>query len=139
MLWHAATLVREHRGDGHVAALTDAGLHPCEAHISQVAASGAGIETIQPYRGWGDDDWEMGTERLRARGWLDPDGQLTAGGRAGRNAIEAATDRLAAEPLDHLGADDTARLIELLGPIENELARNDAIRYPNPIGVTRPL
>jgi hypothetical protein len=138
MLWHAATLVREHRGDGHVAALTAAGLHPCEAHLSQVAASGAGIETIQPYRGWGDDDWAMSVDRLRARGWLDGNGELTAEGRTGREAIEDTTDRLATEPLDRLGAERTARLIELLGPIENALARNDAIRYPNPIGVPRP-
>ena len=137
-LWHAATLIREHRGDGHVVALTAAGLDPCEAHISQVVASGAGLASIQPYRGWSDDDWAAGVERLHERGWLDSDGQLTAAGRAGREAIEDLTDRLAAEPLDRLGAERTARLFELLAPIENELARNDAIRYPNPIGVTRP-
>src|SRR5205823_1452504 len=108
-LWHGATLIREHRGDGHVDALTAAGMHPCESHVSQVAARGAGLASIQPYRGWGDDDWAMGVERLRARGWLSTDNTLTTEGRAGRDAIEATTDRLATEPLDRLGAEGTAR------------------------------
>jgi hypothetical protein len=139
VLWHAATLIREHRGDGHVAALSVAGLHPCEAHVSQVAASGAGLETIQPYRGWADADWAMGVEQLRSRGWLDDDdGHLTPQGRAGRDEIEATTNRLAMGPLERLGTEGTAHLLALLAPIADRLVRTDAIRYPNPIGVPLP-
>ena len=137
-LWHAATLVREHRGDGHVAALTTAGLHPVEAHLSQVAASGAGLDTIQPYRGWGDDDWALGAELLRARGWIDGEGRLTERGRAGRDDIESTTDRLAEAPLERLGPARTERLLELLAPIADVLVRTGTIRYPNPIGVAQP-
>jgi hypothetical protein len=55
-LWHAATLVREHRGDGHVAALVTAGIEPCEAHVLRLAVDGSPPESIRPYRGWGDDE-----------------------------------------------------------------------------------
>jgi hypothetical protein len=138
VLWHAATLIREHRGDGHVAALVAAGVDPCAAHVTQVAASGAGLESIQPYRGWSDDDWAAAIDRLRARGWLDPAGALTAAGRSARDHVEATTDTLATAPVAHLGARDAARLLELLQPIARELSRRDAIRWPNPIGVPRP-
>jgi hypothetical protein len=137
-LWHAATLLREHRGDGHVVALTAAGIDPCEAHVTQVAASGASPETIQPHRGWSDDDWVAATERLRSRGWLDGDGQLSAEGRAGRRQIEDTTDRLATEPVDRLGPERTELLFELLAPVASRLVEAGAIPYPNPVGVPAP-
>lgn len=137
-LWQATTLVREHRGDGHVAALGVAGFDPCEAHVTQAAASGASPETIQPYRGWSDDDWAAATDRLRARGWLDRDGTLTGEGRSWRDRVEHDTDRLAAEPAERLGEERTARLLELLAPLTARLARTGEIPYPNPIGVPAP-
>ncbi|HSO96696.1 MAG TPA: hypothetical protein VLV81_11715 [Acidimicrobiia bacterium] len=137
-LWHAATLVREHRGDAHVAALTVAGLDPCEAHVTQTAASGASLETIQPYRGWADADWRDAAIRLQERGWLDAAGQLTEAGRAGRAAVEHDTDRLAAAPLERLGPGERDRLLGLLESIVAPLIRSGAIPYPNPIGVPAP-
>lgn len=134
-LWHAATLLREHRGDGHVVALAAGGLDPCEAHVAQIAASGAPTDSIQPYRGWSEDDWGAAVDRLRARGWLDGD-RLTERGREGRDAVEDATDRLAQEPVDRLGTDGYARLFELLSPVVAALARTGTVPYPNPIGVT---
>jgi len=138
VLWHAATLLREHRGDGHVAALCSAGLDPCEAHVTQVAASGASPDTIKPYRGWGDDDWSAATERLRIRGWLDAGGRLSAEGRAARQEIEDATDRLAADPMEHLGPERVQLVLELVAPITARLTETGAIPYPNPVGVPRP-
>jgi hypothetical protein len=35
--WHAATLLREHRGDGHIAALVAAGLSGIDALVTHVA------------------------------------------------------------------------------------------------------
>ncbi len=137
-LWHAATLLREHRGDGHVAALLVAGLDPCEAHITQVAASGAGRETIQPYRGWSDDDWDAAVDRLRARGWLDAEGRLTGQGRRARTRVERDTDRLAGEVTDRLGAEVAIRLLDALRPIAGQLVDTGAVPYPNPIGVPKP-
>jgi len=137
-LWHATTLLREHRGDGHVAALAVAGLDPCEAHVTQIAASGASPDTIQPYRGWNDDDWSAATERLRARGWLDDDGRLTADGHAGRARVEHDTDRLAAEPVDRLGDQGLATVLGVLAPLAAQLVDTGLIPYPNPIGVPAP-
>jgi hypothetical protein len=137
-LWHATTLVREYRGDAHVAALTVAGLDPCEAHVTQTAASGASLETIQPYRGWADADWADATRRLLERGWLDQAGRLTEAGQAGRAAVERDTDRLAAAPLERLDSDARDRVLGLLETIVAPLVRSGAIPYPNPIGVPAP-
>jgi hypothetical protein len=137
-LWHATTLVREHRGDAHVAALTVAGLDPCEAHVTQTAASGAPLESIKPYRGWTDEDWRDATTRLRERGWLDPEGQLTDAGKAVRSAVERDTDRLSAAPVERLAPDERDRLLGLLASIVAPLVRSGAIPYPNPIGVPAP-
>lgn len=136
VLWHATTLLREYRGDGHVAALVVGGLDPCEAHVTQIAASGAAPESLQPYRGWTDDDWGAARDRLRERGWLDADGALTPEGRACRQDIEDETDRLAAAPVEALGEDSVDLLLTLLGPIVAGL--DDTIPYPNPIGVPAP-
>ena len=137
-LWHATTLLREHRGDAHVAALTVAGFDPCEAHLTQIAASGAPLETIQPYRGWSDQDWRDATSRLRDRGWLDDAGALTVSGRSARDDIERDTDRLAAEAIGHFGGDELVRLFDLLTGLVTPLVDSTAIPYPNPIGVPRP-
>lgn len=137
-LWHAATLVREHRGDGHVVALTAAGLDPCEAHASRLAADDSPPDSIQPYRGWSDDDWHAAAERLRRRDWLEKDGTLTRAGATIRQRVEDETDRLAATVVDALGDDGFARLRELLTPIAERLRASGVIPYPNPIGVPPP-
>jgi hypothetical protein len=137
-LWHGATLLREYRGDGHVTALAGVGLDPCESHVTQIAASGAPPETIEPYRGWSTDDWQAASERLQSRGWLDSDGRLTAEGCAVRDRVEADTDRLASEPLERLGPPGFERLIDLATPVASRLANSGTIPYPNPIGVPDP-
>jgi helix-turn-helix protein len=137
-LWHAATLLREHRGDGHVAALCAAGVGPCEAHVTQVAASGASPDTIKPYRGWSDDDWTMAIEQLRKGGWIDGEGTLTAAGWDRRQEIEGVTDHLAAEPLDRLGPERAGLLLEFLAPVTATIVETGLVPYPNPIGVPAP-
>lgn len=137
-MWHAATLLREHRGDGHVQALAAAGFDPCESHITQVAAAGTSLDRIKPYRGWAEADWRAARRRLRARGVLDGRGRLTALGRQTRAGIEAATDRVASAPLERLGEAGSARLVELLTPLATRLGATGLIPYPNPIGVPRP-
>jgi hypothetical protein len=136
-LWHATTLLREHRGDGHVVALTEAGLDPCEAHLTQIAARQAPLESIAPYRGWEDEDWKAAEERLRSRGWLDGDGGLTAEGTADRQAIEDTTDRLASQPWSDGDAPSLDTLVGLLEPPASAVVANGTFPYPNPIGVPR--
>ncbi|HVT78735.1 MAG TPA: hypothetical protein VHD87_16970, partial [Acidimicrobiales bacterium] len=72
--WWAATLIREHRGDGHIAALVDAGIGPCEALVLQSTYTAIPRETLQGTRNWPDDEWALGVESLIERGWLEPDG-----------------------------------------------------------------
>ncbi|WP_418960081.1 SCO6745 family protein [Streptomyces tritici] len=112
--WHATTLLREHRGDAHLAALLSAGLDPVEALVSHTATGkGMSPRWVLSSRGWRRADWEAAAERLRERGLLDAEGELTEAGVALREEIEEHTDRLDAAPYEHLGADGVERLSEL--------------------------
>ncbi|MEV8107986.1 hypothetical protein [Streptomyces sp. NPDC088135] len=112
--WHAGALLREHRGDGHIAALLTAGLDPLEALVSHTATGkGMSPRWILATRGWGSDDWDAACERLRGRGLLDAEGELTEAGIALRTELEEATDRMDAAPYEHLGAAGVERLTEL--------------------------
>lgn len=137
-MWHAATLLREHRGDAHVRALSAAGFDACESHITQVVAARTSLDRIKPYRGWAEADWSAARRRLRARGLLDSRGRLTAHGRQTRAAVEAATDRTASVVLERLGDAGTARLLELLTPLVTRLSGTGLIPYPNAMGLPRP-
>ncbi|MFJ9086647.1 hypothetical protein ACIRL3_29910 [Streptomyces sp. NPDC102384] len=114
VLWQAATILREHRGDGHLAALLVAGLDPVEALVSFAAIGAAPQETFAS-RGWSEKEWSAARERLVERGLLEPDGTATEAGRALRATVERHTDELAAAPWRALGAADTGRLADLLG------------------------
>jgi hypothetical protein len=137
-LWWAATVLREHRGDGHVTALVHAEVGPCEALVL-ASATGTygpdGAALLRSSRQWSEDDWAAATGRLAARGWLDDDGSLTGAGRAGHQAIEAATDRLADQAYDHAGDADVDALAAALTPVARRLAGAGTIPVPNPIGL----
>ena len=113
-LWHAATLLREHRGDGHVAALLAAGLDGLEALVTHTA-TGRGMtpKWVFTTRGWNQEEWDAASDRLRDRGLLDDAGELTEQGVALRDGIERETDRMDEAPYAHLGAEGVARLTEL--------------------------
>ena len=112
--FHAATLLREHRGDGHLAVLMSAGLDGLEAVVTHTA-TGKGMtpKWVFGTRGWSRQDWDAATGRLQERGLLDEAGELTDRGVALRAEIEAETDRLDRAPYQHLGAEGVARLTEL--------------------------
>jgi hypothetical protein len=136
-LWRAATVLREHRGDGHVAALVAAGIDGCEALALRVAVDPVlGREQLQAVRGWTDEDWAAAAGRLRDRGWLDAGGAATAGGRAAHRAVEAATDLAAARPWARLGSSAAAELAGLLTPLTTACAA--VLPIPNPVGVPAP-
>ncbi|MFE7626091.1 hypothetical protein [Streptomyces sp. NPDC057509] len=112
--WHAATLLREHRGDAHLAALLAADLDPVEALVSHTATGkGMAIRWILATRGWRRADWEDASARLRERGLLTAEGELTDAGTALRKELEEATDRMDLGPYEHLGGPGVARLTEL--------------------------
>jgi hypothetical protein len=128
-LWHAATALREFRGDGHVAALLAGGIDGCEANVL-AGALGLTPPEQRDYRGWTEEEWAAAAGRLRARGLLG-DGGVTPEGRAGRQVIEDVTDRLARPPLDALGPDGTARLTDLLRPLAHGIIEAGAVPFPN--------
>jgi Helix-turn-helix family len=136
-LWHATTLLREHRGDGHVAALVANDVGPCAAHVLRLAATGAPPTSIEPYRGWDADDWAATADELRSRGWLDAGGGITAAGRAVHGRVEAATEGAAAAFVAGLDGAAVEALVDALRPLALRLG-DGLIPYPNPMGVPRP-
>jgi hypothetical protein len=134
-LWWAVTCLREHRGDGHVAALVHAGVDGCEAHVTLVASGAVARSTLQPNRGWTDEQWAQAVDRLRSRGWLDGTEGPTATGAAAREQLERDTDRMAQEPWRRLGTDRTERLAELLGPLSAAIVSSGVVPVQNPIGL----
>ncbi|MCC5952588.1 MAG: hypothetical protein JJU45_10890 [Acidimicrobiia bacterium] len=118
VLWHAITLLREFRGDGHLAALVVAGLDGPEALVTHEAAGEAALPPglLQATRGWSDDEWSAARDRLRAKGLLTDEGRLTPDGADLRAEVEEHTDRVALAPWETLGAEGTERLRGLVRP-----------------------
>jgi hypothetical protein len=134
-LWHAATVLREHRGDGHIAALVHAEVNGCQALVLRDALYG-GRDQLQPNRGWTDAEWDAAGRELVERGWLDHDGRPTAEAAAVHRAVEDHTDRLAAQPWSALRPIDLTQLVDLLAPLAGAAAV--VVPYPNPIGLPSP-
>jgi hypothetical protein len=134
-VWQAATTLREHRGDGHVAALVTFGLDACEV-LAWRCGLDLSREVLQPARGWTDDEWAAAQARLAERGWLDTAGRATEAGRRALRDIEEVTDRAAEGPWQALGAAGTARLDALLAPLAR--ACRAATPAANPIGLPAP-
>ena len=136
-LWFACTALREHRGDGHVACLTEAGLDGCEANVLSAAVGAVNGEVQKSFRGWSDEEWSEAEGRLEERGWINGGG-LTNAGREVKEGIEAATDRLAAGPYEALGERGSTRLAALMAGFTSGLIESGDITYPNPMGLTAP-
>jgi hypothetical protein len=117
VLWHAISLLREYRGDGHIAALVTEGVGPVEALVLHAATGEVPRVALQTSRAWDDDAWEAAVSGLEARGWVTADGSFTDAGRAHRTRVEDLTDELALAPWRHLGADGCARLRDLVRPM----------------------
>jgi Helix-turn-helix family len=135
VLWHAATLLREYRGDGHVACLVHAHLDACEAHLLAMASGVTTQEILQLSRRWTDQDWAAARARLQQRGWLDAQGGLTPTGAAAKRHLEEHTDTLAAPPLDVLSEVQQARLIELVQSLGRQIVHAGGVPFPNPMGL----
>jgi hypothetical protein len=122
-LWHAANMLREHRGDGHVVALVSEGIGGTEAHV--LSALHMGIYPAESFgrihhlpRPYLDEVMDG----LRNRGLLDASGRLTDTGRATKARIESLTDALAEAPYEGLAPLERDELISVLEPISKRLA-----------------
>ena len=115
MLWHAQTLLREYRGDGHVALLFTEGLDGLGALITHAATGGIPAEALRTTRAWSEQEWAAGVERVRDHGWLadGPGLALSEAGLRRRQSIEDRTDQLAVYPYEAIGGQGCQRLAEL--------------------------
>jgi hypothetical protein len=136
-LWHGCTLLREHRFDGHVAALLSEEVDGCAANLTLAATGVVGAEQLRGFRGWSEEEWAAAAERLRHRGWLDADGRLTVAGATGRQRLEDLTDRLAGGPAETLGAAGCERFDALTAELGDRILAGGGLPFPNPIGLTR--
>jgi hypothetical protein len=126
-LFHAVTILREHRGDAHVAALTLAGYDPIEALLTHLAGGEVALPDtlLQATRGWTDDEWADGHEQLKRRGHFEDteDRVLTELGLEVRDQVEAATDRAAQRPWSALTEEEAGRLLDISRPFTKVVAK----------------
>ena len=135
-VWQATTTLREHRGDGHVAVLTEAEVDGCEAHVLYAATEGIDPIVLRDNRGWSAADWDEATDRLQRRGLLES-GQPTPAGRELRELIERRTDELAAQPYETLDDEELDHLLRMLHRIAGPISASGEIPFPNPMGLPR--
>ncbi len=137
-LWQNCTTLREHRGDGHVAALASAGIDGCEAHLLIAAEHGWQPDVFFDNRGWSGEQQQHARTRLAERGLLNESG-LTTEGAALRSHVESTTDLRAAEPYERaLHPDRRAELLAELERVADDIIRSETIPFPNPMGLPRP-
>jgi hypothetical protein len=133
-LWQATSVLREHRGDAHIAVLVARGVTPMQAHLIKIGSGEADDGVLRTARGFGEDDWAQTRESLRADGILDADGALTERGAAEHARIEQATDVASVQPWHRLGSADTERLLGLLCPMAKTMMA--ALPTVTPVGLT---
>ena len=130
VLWHAQTLLREFRGDIHIAAMTAEGIDGCEALVTHAATGDITRAILQGSRAWSDDQWDAAVESLRAKGHLDADGAFTEQGPPSRQRVEDQTDAGALVAYAVLGDDGCQRLRSFAGRCRR--------RSPPPVPFTLP-
>jgi hypothetical protein len=133
-LWQLATTMREHRGDGHVAALMSAGLSGLDALHLQLPVSKFDSEAIRQVRGWSPEAWAAAGESLVERGLLSPDG-LTAEGEALLDSVEKATDSLAWQ--GGAWSEPVSAVVEVLASSVAAVWDSGLMPVANPIGISR--
>ncbi len=134
-LWRHSTCLREHRGDGHVAALTTEGIDGCAAHVLMTAIKGVDDGMMRQFRGWSEEEWADAVARMQERGFHDGD-TVTAAGRECHARIEAHTDELAAEPWNELDDAEIDRFEQRMIALYPRIS-DGGLPYPNPMGLPR--
>jgi hypothetical protein len=125
VLWHAQSILREFRGDGHVAQLVVCGLSGLEALVTHAAAGDVPAHLLRSTRGWPGDAWDGAVAALQERGWLERGEELrfTRWGGEQRQSLEDGTDALAAAPYARLGDERCAELRALVRPWSTTFAQ----------------
>ncbi|HKI41350.1 MAG: hypothetical protein P4L48_12320 [Mycobacterium sp.] len=136
-LWHAATLLREQRGDAHVAALTAAGISGRESNVLHAAAGGLPRDYIARTRDYDEAAWRHQEQSLAERGLLREDGSLTSAGRKLKDRIEFTTDALGLSALDALNDDEVETLFQTLTPITRAVIAGGDVPALTPMALRR--
>ena len=116
-LFHAASLLREHRGDGHIVALTVAGVGRLECHALFALSMDMPAEKFGRIHHLPQPQLAAVVGGMRDRGLIGEDGWLSEQGRAAHQRVEALTDSLAVAPYDGLGPGELDELMALLEPM----------------------
>jgi hypothetical protein len=135
-LWHAVTLLREHRGDGHVAVLSTLEVSGRESNVLHAAAGRVPKEQIMRSRDYDDEQWRHYRDRLTRRGFLDGD-ELTDAGRNLKQRIEDTTDKLALSALAGLDDGEVETLFRTLTPITRKVVSAGDVPATTPMGLSR--
>ena len=136
-LWHATTLLREHRGDVHVAVLAAAGVSGRECNVLQAAAGVIPRDYIAIARDYDDASWRHHEQQLAERGLLNDDGSITAAGQELKDAVESTTDALALLVLDALSDDEVETLFQALTPITRAVVAAGDVPARTPMNLRR--
>lgn len=129
-LWQLLTVIREWRGDAHVASLVASDLSPIEALVLHACTGQVDGEVLRTSRGWDEPTWQAGIDSLRTRGMVQPDDvTFTDGGRRFREGVESMTDRASQRLVDAIGEDGTHRLCDLLRPVRDALLEAGAFPF----------
>jgi hypothetical protein len=120
-LWQQLTVVREWRGDVHIALLVTNEIGPCECLVLQVGTGRFPMRIAQVTRRWNEDQWAAAISNLAALGWVNADGTVTAEGVEARDRIEADTDRLCESIWQSVGDGGAERFSELILPIHHAI------------------
>ncbi len=120
-LWLAATVIRESRGDGHVALLVAEGIGPLESHLISTGDRPEVREALIGMRGWTAQEIDAAVVGLQEQELLDGTGRRTDACRALRLRIEQRTDERSAGAWADAGPEAVARistlLLEVLPPV----------------------
>ena len=135
--WQACTTLREHRGDGHTAALTVHGVGGLQAHLLAVGTKAIPVKVLRDNRGWSEEEWTAGTERLVTRGMLHADGRATDAGRTLHGEVEDLTDRLAEPAYAGLSDGALGDLHGALSACAADVAASGLLPFPNAMGLPR--
>jgi hypothetical protein len=122
-LWHGANLLREHRGDGHVAALLASGIGGTESHVLHALSEGTPAEQFGRVSHLPRAQLRAVIDGMGDRGLVGEDGWLTVAGRETKVRVESLTDQLAAPAYDILEPDELDRLVEDLEPLAAALVQ----------------
>jgi hypothetical protein len=136
-LWHAVTLLREQRGDGHVAVLCTLGVSGRESNVLHAAAGRVPQEMIMRSRDYDEEQWECYRLRLAERGLLDGGGGITDAGRDFKQRIEDSTDQLALSALEALSDSEVEQLFQALTPITRKVVAAGDVPAATPMGLAR--